>query len=152
MAFSYSSNMNKIIIGAIVYYLLSTKGSLFATSIANEITVGRPKVKYKGLSWNGIKVLISIPITNNNKVSFPVSAVQGDVFYKGNLVGSFNSAKPFTLNPGELVTAEVNMNLGIEDAIKTITSAVEGLDLKLGIRGNIVSLGVNFPFTYTLQP
>lgn len=152
-SFFYIWYMNKLIIGAAVLYFLSRGGDLFASSVKKEITVGTPKVRFKGITWSGVKILLTIPITNNNPVTFPVSAIQGDIFYKGVLAGSFNSAKSFNLTPNETVNTETLVTLSIPNAVEAITNAIEkGIDLNLLIKGNLISMGVNFPFTYTLRP
>ena len=144
--------MKNILVLVIGYFVVTNLKSGAGSLFERNITIGRPGVAYKGISFTGLKVEVILPITNNSGVKIPIQSVEGTVIYKGAQVGTFHSSRSFDINPKTTTKARVNLSLQFEDAIETIKRAIDGLSLTVNIKGTVQTAGASFPYSFNVSP
>ena len=144
--------MREILLIGLGYFIISNLKTGLGNVVDRNLKIGTPGIAFKGLTWTGVNTEIILPITNTTKLSIPIDAVEGSVYYKGQQVGAFTSAQPFTIQANSTTKARINTPLTIENASKLIQLAIEGLSLSMDIKGIVQSRGVNFPFSFTISP
>lgn len=148
----YVSTMREIFLIVGGYFFLKNFSSGLGNVVDRNLKIGRPGIAFKGLTWTGVNTELILPITNTTKLSIPIDAVEGGVYYKGQQVGSFSTAKAFTIAANTTTKARINVPLNVSDASRLIQLAIDGLSLKMDVRGIVQSKGVNFPFSFTISP
>lgn len=140
---------------AFIGYLLL--GKLF-NSVSNNIAFGRPriqlgKVNFQNKLPKSVSAVITLPVTNNNSVSFPIDDLVTQILYGTYLLSSLRLSKPVEIASGATTDLVFNTTLDFSQLAGNVIALVASGEFLQALRleGTAYSAGVAIPFEKTIS-
>ncbi len=144
-----------LIIGALAFF-----GKKAFDNVFSKIIYGQTKLRTRGVTvittpgkeGVGLKIELVQPIRNDNPVPFPLSALQGSMFYGAQKLADFALANPVTMAPGQTVDLVFQGILDFGTSAQAINNMISTQDWfqALRFKGTATSTGITFPFDHTV--
>jgi len=124
-----------------------------ADYVMQEVTFGVPAVSFGPLTWSGVDVDISIPITNNTAVPIPIDYLKGHIAYGRYAVAPFELQQPTTIAANATTELEFRSRIIAADLAGNLAALItDGNFLQaLQVRGMATVKQVNIPFSNTIS-
>lgn len=141
-----------------IAFLVYLFGSKLFSSVSNNILFGRPRIKLGKVKFvlgipQSVAATITLPVTNNNPVSFPLDNFIADIIYGSNSLARLRLAQPVSIESGNTTNLVFNTNLDFAQIAGNVASIVaSGQYLQsLKLEGTAYSAGVAIPFSNVIS-
>lgn len=143
--------------GGIAFLIYLVGGKLF-NSVSSNIIFGRPRIKLGKVNFQfavpqSVSAVLTLPVTNNNPVSFPLDDFVAQVKYGQYPLTSLRLNDPVNIESGSTTNLVFNSTLNFSQIAGNVAALVASGEYlqALALEGTAYSAGVAIPFTNTIS-
>lgn len=124
-----------------------------SNSIYSRLSFGNTRIRLGSITPQGVNATLTVPITNNNPVTFPLEDLRFLVLYGNNRLSEVVMPQPVDIAANETTELTFNSFLSFADLSSSIVNLIaSGQFLQaLRIQGTAASSGIIIPFTHTVS-
>lgn len=139
---------NSLLYWAGLAALLYMASNYLSGVISSKISFGTPRLKKGPITFEGIRVEISQPISNKLPVSFPIDSFQGSILYGEKVLSTLMLTNPIVVDANATSELKINADLNFANVVGNISDLIQSGEYLQGLylKGFVASSGVIYPF------